>query len=141
MNGFTFDHVGRGFVYGRPRIMSTYDFGITNLAAGQTEASTFPWANNQYGDLISPRACSLVGIAARLTAAAAGSTCVATVRKNGVNQTTVTIQIGQQNAWAALSPGSIVFQPGDLIHVRVTTGAGWTATTADLSVMLEMLEA
>src|SRR5574343_298046 len=127
-------------------------FGMLNIAAGDnaTPASSTPvqifWSAASgltTCGFVALRAGSVVGLSANLNAAAAGSNCIVGVYKNGtiINASAiVTLASGTSDTKAngTFTAGSYTFVAGDVIDVRIRTGSGWSATTADMSVAVEI---
>jgi len=84
---------------------------------------------------------SLVGLSVNLSGAAAGSSAIFGVYKNGVifnAATIVTLIATDTKEHIAFEAGSYPFVAGDVIDVRVRTGSGWSATTVDAAVLVEI---
>ena len=127
----------------------TLPFSVTNVAAGDnaTPASSTAvqaqWAGAAAVAVgwTAPRAGSLTGLSAALSAAAAGSSCIVGVYKNGTLMNAlaiVTLAATDTKAYGTFTRGTYTFVAGDVIDVRVRTGSGWSATTADLGVAVEV---
>jgi hypothetical protein len=79
------------------------------------------------------------GLSVGLSTAAAGSGLIAAVYKNGtlVEGSEVTLTDVARNQ-IAYSDFALSFMSGDVLDVRIKTGSGWSATTADLTAGLEV---
>lgn len=128
-------------------------FSVTNVAAGDnaTVASSTPVAAQFAGaaavtvGFVPMRPGSLVGLSAALSSAAAGSNLIAGVYKNGTIMNAATIvtlasATSDTKASATFTPGTYTFAAGDVIDVKIRTGSGWSATTADLGVSVQIEE-
>ncbi len=127
-------------------------FGMLHIAAGDnaTPASSTPvqifWcaaSGLTTCGFVAMRAGSVVGLSANLNTAAAGSNLIVGVYKNGtiINASAiVTLASGSSDVKAngTFAAGSYTFAAGDVIDVRIRTGSGWSATTADASVSVEI---
>ena len=126
-------------------------FGLANVAAGDnaTVASSTPvvigyGANGAVAvGWVAPRAGSLTGLSAALSGAAAGSNCIVGVYKNGTLMdstavVTLTSAGSDTAARTTLTRATYTFDAGDVITVRIRTGSGWSATTVDLGVSVEI---
>lgn len=127
-------------------------FGMVNIAAGDnaTPASSTPVQIYWSGvstlttcGFVAMRAGSLVGLSANLNAAAAGSNLIVGVYKNGtiINASAIVTLASATNdvkANGTFTQNAYTFAAGDVIDVRIRTGSGWSATTADLSVAVEI---
>lgn len=127
-------------------------FGMLNVAAGDnaTPASSTPvqifWCGASgltTCGFVAMRAGSLVGLSANLNAAAAGSNLIVGVYKNGtiINASaivTLASATSDVKAQGTFAHGAYTFVAGDVIDVRIRTGSAWSATTADLSVAVEI---
>lgn len=126
-------------------------FGIANVAAGDnaTPASSTPvqigfGANGAVlAGWVAPRDGSLTALSAALSGAAAGSNAILGVYKNGVLMNALTIvtlasATSDTKAYGTFTRGTYTFVAGDVIDVRIRTGTGWSATTADLGVAVEV---
>lgn len=84
---------------------------------------------------------SLVGLSVNLSGAAAGSSAIFGVYKNGTifnAATIVTIIATDTKEYITFEAGSYPFVAGDVIDVRVRTGSGWSATTVDAAALVEI---
>ena len=127
-------------------------FGLPNVAAGDnaTPASATPVQAYVSGvsaltttGFVATRAGSLVGLSASLSGAAAGSNLIVGVYKNGTildALTIVTLASGTSDTKknGTFTAGAYTFVAGDVIDVRVRSGSGWSATTADLAAFVEI---
>ena len=126
-------------------------FSVTNVAAGDnaTPASSTPvqaqWAGAAAVTVgwVAPRAGSLRSLTVALSAAAAGSDCIVGVYKNGTILNAAAIvtlasATSDTKARANFALGGYTFAAGDVLDVRIRTGSGWSATTADLGVAVEI---
>ena len=126
-------------------------FSVTNVAAGDnaTPASSTPvqaqWAGAAAVAVgwVAPRAGSLTGLSAALSAAAAGSNLIVGVYKNGtiINASaivTLTSAGSDTKSSTTFAKDLYAFAAGDVIDVRIRTGSGWSASTADLGVAVEI---
>lgn len=124
-------------------------FGDANIAAGDnaTPASSTPVQIHFCGvaailaGIAAIRPGSLVGLSVNLTGAAAGSSAIFGVYKNGVifnAATIVTIIATDTKEYLTFEAGTYPFVAGDVIDVRVRTGSGWSATTVDAAVVVEI---
>lgn len=131
-----------------PRVV--LPFGFTNIAPGDnaTPANSTPVQLSWCGvstlgaaTYIANRSGSVVGIGGVLTAAAAGSTAILGVYKNGslVNAAAITtVALTSLTSYATFAAGTYTFVPGDNLTIAIRTGSGWSATTADLAAYLEL---
>lgn len=126
-------------------------FAVTNVAAGDNAAaaSSTPvqaqWAGAAAVAVgwVAPRAGSVTALSAALSAAAAGSDLIVAVYKNGalLDVTTLVTLASATNdtkARTTFAKDLWAFAAGDVLDVRVRTASGWSATTADLGVALEV---
>ena len=127
-------------------------FGYANVAAGDnaTPASSTPVQAHWCGvsglttaGFVAMRAGSITGLSVNLSAAAAGSNLIVGVYVNGtiVNAAaivTLTSAGSQVKGQATFTHGLYPLVAGDVVDVRIRTGSGWTATTADLSIAVEI---
>ncbi len=125
-------------------------FGELDIAAGDnaTPASSTPVRIHFCGvtslgtaAFVAMRDGSVTGLSVKLNAAAAGSSIIFGVYKNGtiINASAiVTIATSGTSAHATFTLGSYTFVAGDVLDVRVRTGSGWSATSADAAVMVEV---
>lgn len=126
-------------------------FAQTAVAAGDnaTPASSTPVAIGWGGTVdvvvgwVAPRAGSLTGLSAALSAAAAGSNLIVGVYKNGTIMNAaaiVTLASGTSDTKArgTFTKDTYTFAAGDVLDIRIRAGSGWTATTANLGVALEV---
>lgn len=124
-------------------------FGQANIAAGDnaTVASSTPVAIAWGGAAavvvgwVASRAGSLTALSASLSGNAAGSDLIVGVYKNGTIMnvlTVVTVASGAAVARTTFTAGTYTFVAGDIIDVRIRSGSGWSATTVDLGVGVEV---
>lgn len=126
-------------------------FAVTNVAAGDnaTAASSTPvqaqWAGAAAVGVgwTAPRAGSVRSLSATLSAAAAGSDLLVAIYKNSTllhASTLVTLASATNDTkrYANFPLGSYTFAAGDTIDVRIRTGSGWSASSADLGIAVEV---
>ena len=125
-------------------------FGHPNIAAGDnaTPANSTPVQIHWCGvsglstaGFVAPRDGNFRSLAVSLSGNAVGSVAIFQIFKNGtlVNvATAATVALGQAKAYATFAVDTYGFDAGDVIDVRVRTGSGWTATTVDAAVALEV---
>lgn len=124
-------------------------FGLANIAAGDnaTPASSTPVLTPFCGSAtigvgtVANRPGSVVGLSVSLSGAAAGSSAIFGVYKNGtiINAAAIaTAAATATYAVATFTAGTYTFVAGDVLDVRVRTGSGWTATTVDCTILLEV---
>jgi hypothetical protein len=124
-------------------------FGQPNIAAGDnaTVALSTPVQIPFCGvaavtaGVAAIRPGSLVGLSVNLSAAAAGSSAIFGVYKNGVifhAAAIVTLAAADTLEYIAFAAGTYPYAAGDVIDVRVRTGTGWSATTVDAAVLVEV---
>lgn len=127
-------------------------FGMVNIAAGDNASPASSTPVQIYFAAVSAlttcgfvatRAGSLVGLSANLNTAAAGSNCIVGVYKNGtiINASAIVTLASATNdvkASGTFTQNTYTFAAGDVIDVRIRTGSGWSATTADMSVCVEI---
>lgn len=126
-------------------------FGQPNIAAGDNAApaSSTPVQILFCGvaaiatGITALRPGSLVGLSVRLSGAAAGSNAIFGVYLNGtiINAAAiVTLASGTSDtkAYITFASGTYPFVAGDVLDVRVRTGTGWSATTVDAAVLVEI---
>ena len=92
-------------------------------------------------EVVTPRAGSVTGITLSATVAPAGTDAVFTVTKNGsaISGCILTVTAGATlGRSATFTPGTYPIAASDRLGVTVTTGAGWTATTSDVAVCVEV---
>jgi len=126
-------------------------FGQPNVAAGDnaTVASSTPVQIGFAGvttivngwDAV--RACFLTGISATLSGAAAGSNLIVGVYVDGTLAdataiVTLTSAGSDTKAKVTFAAGSIAIAAGSIVTVKIRTGSGWSATTVDLAVTVEI---
>lgn len=124
-------------------------FGQANIAAGDnaTPASSTPVQIPFCGvstittGITAIRPGSLVGLSVHLSGAAAGSSAIFGVYKNGTIMdalTVVTLAAAATGGQTTFTPGTYQFAAGDVLDVRVRTGSGWSAATVDAAVLVEI---
>ena len=124
-------------------------FGLANIAAGDdaAPASSTPVQIPFCGvaavttGVAALRPGSLVGLSVHLSGAAAGSSAIFGVYVNGViinAAAIVTLIATATTAYITFAAGIYPFVAGDVIDVRVRTGSGWSATTVDAAVLVEI---
>jgi hypothetical protein len=125
-------------------------FGQTNIVAGDnaTPASSTPvqthWCASTAlttAAFVAMRAGSVTGLSINLNTAAAGSSLIVGVYKNGtiINAAAiVTLATTDVKGHGTFTSGSCTFVAGDVIDVRIRTGSGWSATAADCSIAVEI---
>jgi hypothetical protein len=115
------------------------------LAASQTDvqlliAEVASAASNAIDGYVMPFAGEIVGITARLSAAATAGTLTVGPTVNGTEKTDPTLSITTaQSASDTAVRGTTGFAAGDLIGAEITTGGTWDGTTADLGVVVWVL--
>lgn len=155
-DGHVLQRSGAGIVGAEPSTLTTRQtipFSITNVAPGDnaTVASSTPvqaqWAGAAAVAVgwVAPRAGSLTGLSAALSGAAAGSNAIVGVYKNGTLLNAAAIvtlasATSDTKAHGTFTAGTYTFAAGDVIDVRVRTGSGWSATTVDLGVAVEIAD-
>ena len=125
-------------------------FGQTNIAAGDnaTPANSTPVVDHWCGvaglndaSYTAPRAGCIRSISVALSVVAAGSVAIFAIYKNGTllnASCAVTVAIGQNKAYATFASGLYTFAAGDVFGVGHRTGTGWTATTSDVAIAVEV---
>jgi len=127
-------------------------FGQTNIAAGDnaTPASSTPVQAHWCGvsaiaiaGFVAMRAGSITGLSINLNAAAAGSNIIFGVYVNGTIANvaaivTLTSAGSQTKGQATFAHGLYPIAAGDVVDVRIRTGSGWSATTADAAISVEI---
>jgi len=124
-------------------------FGQPNIAAGDnaTPASSTPvqipfcGVSAVTAGVTALRPGSLVGLSVNLSDAAAGSSAIFGVYKNGTifnAATIVTLIATDTKEYITFASGTYPFVAGDVIDVRVRTGSGWSAPTVDAAVLVEI---
>lgn len=126
-------------------------FGYANIAAGNAvaPASSTPVTLHWCGvatisvGWVAPRAGSFTALSAALSEAAAGSNLIVGVYVNGTIANAaaiVTLASGTSDTKARTTwaKDTYTFAAGDVIDIRIRAGSGWTATTADIGVALEV---
>lgn len=124
-------------------------FGQPNIAAGDDAAPAlstpvqipFCGVAAVTTGVAAIRPGSLVGLSVNLSGAAAGSSAIFGVYKNGVifnAATIVTLIATDTKEYITFAAGTYPFVAGDEIGVGVRTGSGWSATTVDAAVLVEI---
>ncbi len=127
---------------GQPTRMMLGPWIQANVAANQAAVALGVGATAApQVDLIPTRPGSVVGIGASFSVAPAGTDLTLTLLKNGVAVAACLLTV----AAGATLGRSVVFAAdlhrfvaGDRLGIAVTTGAGWTATTSDVAVTIEI---
>ena len=84
---------------------------------------------------------SVTGLAVSLSGAAAGSSAIFGVYKNGtiINASAIATAVATDTSTGeTFTAGTYTFVEGDVLDVRVRTGSGWTAITVDCAILLEV---
>ena len=127
-------------------------FGEVNIAAGTNanpvlstpvQAHWCGVATNASTGFVAMRAGSITGLSINLNTAAAGSNLIVGVYVNGtiVNASaivTLTSAGSQTKGQATVTHGLYPLVAGDVVDVRIRTGSGWSATTADAAISVEI---
>lgn len=124
-------------------------YGLANVAAGDNAAvaSSTPvvigfGANGAVAvSFTAIRAGSVVGFSASLSGNAAGSDAILDVYKNGAlihASATLTIASGASEGRTTIAKDTATFAAGDNLTVVIRTASGWSATTVDLGVAVEI---
>ena len=127
-------------------------FGEVNIAAGSNanpvlstpvQAHWCGVATNASTGFVAMRAGSITGLSINLNTAAAGSNLIVGVYVNGtiVNASaivTLTSAGSQTKGQATFAHGLYPLVAGDVVDVRIRTGSGWSATTADAAISVEI---
>ena len=122
-------------------------FTKSSVAAGDnaTPASSTPVACAYQGaasglGYVATRSGNITGISAQLDANPAGSAIVFAATVNGTVQagTAQTLNAGTTRKLEATFGGSVPYSAGDVVGVSIRTGTGWTATSANCVVGLEL---
>lgn len=126
-----------------PRRQPIGPFVQDNVAANQASVALAVGATAApQVTLVPTRDGSLVGISASFTVAPAGTDLTLQLTKEGVAVAGAILTVA---AGATLGrsvtfpPGKFDFLAGQRLGVVVITGAGWTAVTSDVAVMLEII--
>jgi hypothetical protein len=128
-------------------------FGEPNIAFGDnaSPALSTPVVTHWCGvtalgavGFVAPRAGSLTGLSVNLSVAAAGSNVIFGVYKNGTifnaaAIVTLASATSDVKANTTFAEGTYTFAAGDIITVYHRAGSGWTATTSDASVAVEIV--
>jgi hypothetical protein len=97
-------------------------------------------AGNTVDGYVMPFDGEIIGISARLTAAATAGTLTVGPTVGGTEETDPTLSITTaQSARDTCARGTATFVAGDLIGAEITTGGTWDGTTADLAVTVWVL--
>lgn len=107
-----------------------------NLSASQLFC--FPGATFGVKQWIAPRNGSVTGFYINMDHVAAGSTPTLAVYKNGLVLLSEVVSLGASHKESVYLPLLHPFSIGDVLDVRVTTDANWTATNADVLVTVEV---
>lgn len=127
-------------------------FGHPNVAAGSNaspplstpvQAHFCGVAALSTAGFVAMRAGSITGLSVNLSAAAAGSNLIVGVYVNGTIANvsaivTLTSAGSQVKGQTTFTHGLYPLVAGDVVDVRIRTGSGWSATTADLSIAVEI---
>ena len=127
-------------------------FGEVNIAAGSNanpvlstpvQAHWCGVATNASTGFVAMLAGSITGLSINLNTAAAGSNLIVGVYVNGtiVNASaivTLTSAGSQTKGQATFAHGLYPLVAGDVVDVRIRTGSGWSATTADAAISVEI---
>lgn len=129
----------------------TVQFSVTNVAAGDNASAALSapvqaqWAGAAAVTVgwVAPRAGSLTALSAALSAAAAGGDVIVGVYKNGTLLDATTIvtlasATSDTKARTTFAKDLWTFAAGDVIDVRLRAALGWSATSADLGVAVEI---
>jgi hypothetical protein len=112
------------------------------VAASQTDvqlpiAEVNAAAGNAVDGYVMPFDGEIIGISARLSAAATTGTLTVGPTVNGTERTDPTLSITTSQSARDIAPrGSAQFVAGDLIGAEITSGGTWDGTTADLGVVV-----
>jgi hypothetical protein len=155
-DGHVLQRSGVGIVSVAPTSLTTRQtipFSVTNVAAGSDASPPLStpvqaqWAGAAGVAVgwVAPRAGSLTGLSAALSGAAAGSNAIVGVYKNGTIMNAAAIvtlasATSDTKAHGTFTPGTYTFAAGDVIDVRIRTGSGWSATSVDLGVAVEIAD-
>lgn len=121
-------------------------FGTANIAAGDnaTPASSTPVQSGFCGvsTIVSGvpmlRPGYVTGLGIRLSGAAAGSAAIFDVYNGATLVASLTIGLTGDQNYATYAEGLHPFAANDVISVKIRTGSGWTATTVDAAVLVEI---
>lgn len=121
-------------------------FGTANIAAGDnaTPASSTPVQAGFCGvsaivsGVAMVRPGSITGLSIHLTGAAAGSVAIFGVYKNGTLVASLSIGLTGNQNYTTYAEGLHTFAANDVIDVRIRTGSGWTATSVDAAIAVEI---
>lgn len=117
-------------------------FMQADIAASQTDVQLSVAAVDNAADdqlevdgYVMPFAGRIVGISARLSAAASAGSLTAGPTINGTEQTDPTLSITTEQSKSDTAPREVTkFAKDDLIGAEITTSGTWNGTTADLVV-------
>lgn len=127
-------------------------FGEVNIAAGTNanpvlstpvQAHWCGVATNPSTGFVAMRAGSITGLSIKINTAAAGSNLIVGVYINGTIANaaaivTLTSAGSQTKGQATFTHGLYALVAGDVVDVRIRTGSGWSATTADAAISVEI---
>lgn len=121
-------------------------FGATNVAAGDnaTPASSTPVAAQFCGatgitaGFTAIRPGHITGMSITLSVAAAGSAAIFGVYKGSTLVASLTIGTSGTANFAAYSDTAYAFAANDTLIVKIRTGSGWSATTSDAAIAVEI---
>lgn len=146
---------GRSIIGVEPSTLTTrqtVQFGLPNVAAGDNATVSLSTPVQLYAcgvsglatcGFVAPRAGSLTALSAHLSGNAAGSALHVVVYKNGTllhASAIATIASGAAKNHATFNVGTYTFAAGDVLDVRARTGSGWTSSTVDLAVAVEIAD-
>ncbi len=105
-----------------------------NLVASQMALGA---TGNPQTGWVMTRAGSVMGIS--LWASVVGGGAIATIEvfKNGVALCSTTLATSNQTGRSVFAKDLYTFAAGDILDVRITTPAGWTALTSDFAAFIE----
>jgi hypothetical protein len=117
-------------------------FGRAAVAASLTDSQLGASVAVLLTSYHAPRAGSIVGLNTSLSIVGAGAALTVKGFKNGSAVATLThdIAIAAQKNYTAFLPGVLTYAAGDLLDIRITTPVGWTAVTAAILSLLEVLD-
>jgi hypothetical protein len=155
-DGYVLQRSGASLVGAEPSTLTTRQtipFSITNVQAGDNASAPLStpvqaqWAGAAAVAVgwVAPRAGSLTGLSAALSGAAAGGDLVVGVYKNGTLMNALTVvtlasATSDTKARTTFTAGTYTFAAGDVIDVRIRAALGWSATTVDLGVAVEIAD-
>lgn len=121
-------------------------FGTANIAAGDnaTPASSTPVQSGFCGvsaivvgvPMIRPG--YITGLGIRLSGAAAGSEAIFGVYNGATLVASLSIGLTGTQNYATYAEGLYTFAANDVLSVKIRTGSGWTATTVDAAISVEI---